>query len=173
MKNLAFQTEINRFKWLQVALNIVFNSLGILAAGAMISLTTIGNGTVPLDLIITNLLLIFFIYTGARGEMIKWRAKNCNETFGLNASDRVKSFASMGAFKGYLILLMGISVCITLPMWFALITVYGSEVPKMHMLAYKEVYAVVLAYALSVFGGRVGGLADIPSKLVAQKKASA
>lgn len=167
---IAYNSEIKRYVWLQVALNIFFNSLGILTAGAMISLVSFGGGTVPLDLTITNLLLMFFVYTGGVGEMHKWRAKHGLPEYDAKPEDHKYSYklSQMSPFKGYLVLLALTTVCVTLPMWGILISVYGDEIPQMHMLAYKEAYAVFVAYMSALLGSRAGAFSDIPKKLKAK-----
>lgn len=177
MKNLAFQTEINRFKWLQLTLNIVLGNLGILTAASMISLVDFGNATVLLDLTLTNLLLIFFMFWGGRTEMLKWRIKHIDsEAIDLGFSARVKQFAGFSTFKAYMILLAGFSITVTVPFWLFLFVTYGNEIPQLHMLGFKTFYSAFLAYKVAVFGCQVGGISKVPQGLIdaeAKSKAKA
>ncbi|MDN3697270.1 hypothetical protein QWY97_07865 [Vibrio cortegadensis] len=160
MKELLFSTEIKRFVWLQVALNIVFNNIGIVAGGPLIPLSKGIAGTVMLDFILTNCFLIFFLFICGRMELQKWLVKHDFEGKKYNAKEHGKllKFMTCHPMMAFGKLWLGLSLCVSIPLFIALTVIYGDAIPQAHMLLVKTTYAISFAMFVSRIGATVGSI---------------
>lgn len=167
MKELAFNSEIKRFVWLQVALNMFFNSLGVIAApGGMLPILA-PTGSVIFDFTLTTILIPFFLFIFGRLELIGFRTKNEIEGVEFNRKDKkhlkMLPFATVSPMVAYFKLLVRCVFLFTIPVFAFVYIVFGESgsVPVIPMLAIKELLAIMMAMYCSKIGATVGAFEPI------------
>ena len=180
MKELAFSSEIKRFVWLQVALNMFFNSLGIITApGGMLPIMA-PTGSVIFDFTLTTILIPFFLFVFGRLELMGYRTKNNIEGLDFDRKNKqhlkILPFATVSPVVAYFKLLIRCAVFITVPVFALVYFLFGEagSAPVLPMLGLKELLAVIMAMYCAKVGAFVGAFepASVPNGYVAKPKAA-
>ena len=178
MKDLAFSSEIRRFVWLQVALNMFFNSLGIITApGGMLPVMA-PTGSVIFDFTLTTILIPFFLFVFGRLELIGFRTKNNLEGVAFDHKNKnhtkLLPFATVSPAVAYFKLLIRCAVFITLPIFAVVYFLFGEAgvAPVLPMLGIKELLAVIMAMYTAKVGASVGAfdMTTVPGGYMPQAK---